>query len=113
MTSGDVATTNSCRRAKGDGTLLLTKGCVVEVVAQYGNPGLFLVRKSIRGSTPPSQIKVYLRVLRFNLPYNVAQHRSTPALRRKIYSNLLYSCIFQPTESHPLTLLYIANKLCS
>ena len=23
-----------------DGTLLLTKGCVVEVVAQYGNPGL-------------------------------------------------------------------------
>ena len=54
------------------------------------------------GSTPPSQIKVYSRVLRFNLPYNVVRHCGTPALRRKIYSNLLYSCIFQPTESHPL-----------
>ena len=103
MASGNIATTNSCRRAKGDGMLLLTKGCMVGVVAQYGNTGLFPIRKSIWGVYPPSQIKVYLRVLRFNLPYNITWHCGTPALQRKIYSNLLYSCIFQPTESHPMT----------
>ena len=58
MASGDVATTNSCRRAKGDGMLLLTKGCMIGVVAQYGNPGLFLVKKSIWGSpSPPHRLR--------------------------------------------------------
>ena len=38
---------------------------------------LFLVRKSVWGVCCPSQIKVYSRVLRLNLPYNAARHRGT------------------------------------